>query len=100
MSGIGHIFEDSPDENEARKAVEKLKTIRTDSKKLADFKKVIKFIDNHFDWMTAFLSHEGVKRNSLSETSMRYRRRLEIEPDGFRSETRKFFASLPSYQIS
>ena len=87
MSGIWHIFEDSQDENEARKAVEKLKTIRTDSKKPADFKKVINFIDNHFDWMTAFLSHEGVKRNSLSETSMRYRRRLEIEHDGFRSET-------------
>jgi hypothetical protein len=36
--------------------------------------------------MTAFLSHEGVKRNSLSETSMRTLRRLEIEHDGFRSE--------------
>ena len=35
--------------------------------------------------MTAFLRNEGVKRNSLSETSMRVLRRLEIEHDGFRS---------------
>ena len=86
LSGIWHIFEDSQDENEAKKALDKLKTLPTDSKKPVAFQKVIKFLDNHFDWMTAFLSHEGVKRNSLSETSMRYRRRLEIEHDGFRSE--------------
>jgi len=86
LGGIWHIFEDSQDENDARCALEKLKTLPTDSKKPKSFQKVIKFIGNNFDWMTAFLSHEGVKRNSLSETSMRTLRRLEIEPDGFRSE--------------
>lgn len=86
LSGIWHIFEESQDENEAREALKKLKTLPTDSKKPVAFQKVIKFIDNHFDWMTAFLSHEGVKRNSLSETSMRTLRRLEIEHDGFRSD--------------
>ena len=83
-SGIWQIFEDSKDENDAKKALEKLKTLPTDSKKQVAFQKVIKFLDNHFDWMTAFLSPEGVICPSLSETSMRYRRRLEIEHDGFR----------------
>jgi hypothetical protein len=86
LGGIWQIFEDSQDENEAKKALDNLKNIPTDSKKPLDFQKVIKFITNHFDWMTAFLSHEGVRRNSLSETSMRTLRRLEIEHDGFRSE--------------
>jgi transposase-like protein len=86
LSGVWHIFEDSQDENDAREALKKLKTLPTDSKKPVAFQKVIKFIGNHFDWMIAFLSHEGVRRNSLSETSMRTLRRLEIEPDGFRSE--------------
>jgi len=86
LGGIWHIFEDSQDEDEAKKALDKLKNLPTDSKKPVAFKKVIKFINNHFDWMTAFISHEGVKRNSLSETSMRTLRRLEIEHDGFRSE--------------
>ncbi len=81
---IWHIFEDSKDENDASVAFKKLKTLPIDSKKTVAFKKAIKFLGGHFDWMTAFLSHERVKRNSLSETSMRYRRRLEIEHDGFR----------------
>ncbi len=63
-----------------------MKTLPTDSKKPAAFQKVVKFLDRHFDWMTAFLSYDNVKRNSLSETSMRTLRRLEIEHDGFRSE--------------
>lgn len=36
--------------------------------------------------MTAFLRHEGVKRNSLAEPGMRVLRRLGLEHDGFRSE--------------
>ena len=75
MSGVWRIFEYSQDETEARKALDKLKTLPTDSKKPVAFQKVIKFIDNHFDWMTAFLSHEGVKRNSLAET-------LSVPSDG------------------
>jgi hypothetical protein len=86
LTGIWCIFDESQDENEAREALDKLKKTRRDSKKPASFQTVIKFIDNHFDWMIAYLSHEGVRRNSLSETSMRTLRRLEIEHDGFRSE--------------
>jgi hypothetical protein len=67
-------------------ALEKLKMLPTDSKKPKAFQKVIKFLEPYFDWMTAFLSHEGVRRNSLSETGMRTLRRLEIEHDGFRSD--------------
>lgn len=66
--------------------MEKLKTLPTDSKNPVAFKKVIKFIDTHFEWMTAFLSHEGVKRHSLAETTMRTLRRLYLSHDGFRSE--------------
>ena len=87
LSGIWHIFEDSQDDADAKQALKKLKTLPTDSKNPLAFQKVIKFLDQHFDWMTAYLSYDNVKRNSLSETSMRYRRRLEIEHDGFRSET-------------
>ncbi len=86
LSGVWHIFEDSQDETEAKEALKKLKKLPTDPKKNNNFQKVVKFINNNFDWMTAFLSHEGIKRNSLSETSMRTLRRLEIEHDGFRSE--------------
>ena len=39
-----------------------------------------------FFWMTTFLRHKEVKRNSLSETGMRVLRRLEVEHDGFRSD--------------
>ncbi|OAD18985.1 hypothetical protein THIOM_005407 [Candidatus Thiomargarita nelsonii] len=86
LSGVWHIFEDSQDETEALVALAKLKNLPTDSKKPKAFQKVIKFISNHFDWMTAYLSHDDVRRNSLSETSRRTLRRLEIEHDGFRSE--------------
>jgi hypothetical protein len=48
--------------------------------------KVLNFLEEHFTWMTIFLRHEHVQRNSLAETGMRVLRRLEIEHDGFRSE--------------
>jgi hypothetical protein len=86
LKGVWNIFEDSKDNYDAKQALKKLKTLPNDSKKPAAFQKVIKFLDRHFDWMTAFLSHDNVKRNSLSETSMRTLRRLEIEHDGFCSE--------------
>jgi len=68
LGGVWRIFEESQDEADASRALEKLKTLPTDSKKPKAFQKVIKFIDNHFDWMTAYLSHDGVRRNSLSDT--------------------------------
>lgn len=86
LSGIWDIFEDSSDEEAARESLEKLKAKDFDSKNPKPFETVIKFLDDHFKWMTSYLRNEHVKRNSLSETSMRVLRRLEFEHDGFRSE--------------
>jgi hypothetical protein len=47
---------------------------------------VIRFLEEHFDWMTTFLRYPGVRRNLLAETGRRMLRRLEMEHDGFRSE--------------
>ena len=85
LGGIWNLFENSRDEQIAREALETLKQTETDRQKPQQFEKVINFINEHFEWMTAFLRHEGVKRNSLAETTMRTLRRLEIEHDGFRS---------------
>lgn len=45
------------------------------------------YLEEHYEWMTAYLRHEGVKRNSLAESGMRVLRRLEVNHDGFRSKT-------------
>ncbi len=86
LCGIWNIFEDSSDEQAGRKSLEKLKAKDFDSKNSKPFETVIKFLDGHFKWMTSYLRNDHVKRNSLSETSMRVLRRLEFEHDGFRSE--------------
>ena len=86
LGGVWHIFEDSQDQQEARTALEALKQQPVDRTHRAPFDKVVAFLEKHFDWMTAFLRHEKVKRNSLAETGMRTLRRLEGEHDGFRSE--------------
>ena len=86
LGGIWHIFEDSQDEQEARAALQALKQHPIDRHHPDSFKKVIGFLEAHFEWMTTFLQHEDVKRNSLAETSMRTFRRLEVDHDGFRSE--------------
>jgi hypothetical protein len=49
------------------------------------FEQVISFLEENFEWMTAYPRHPGVKRNSLAESGMRVLRRLEIEHDGFRT---------------
>jgi len=86
LGGVWHIFEDSQDAQEARAALDALKQQPIDQKHREPFDKVVAFLKTHFDWMTAFLRHEKVKRNSLAETGMRTLRRLEGEHDGFRSE--------------
>jgi hypothetical protein len=86
LGGIWQIFEDSQDEAEARVALAALKQQPTDRHHSEPFVKVIRFLEEHFDWMTTFLKHEGVQRNSLAEASMRSLRRLEIDHDGFRSD--------------
>ena len=86
LSGVWDIFENSKDEIDAKIALEVLKQKEIDKQNPKQFNKVINFLEGHFEWMTAFLRHENVKRNSLSETGMRILRRLELEHDGFRSE--------------
>ena len=84
---LWHIFEDSQDEQQAREALAALKQLPVDPTHPEPFHKVLSFLDAHFEWMTAYLRHEGVKRNSLAESGMRVLRRLEVEHDGFRSAT-------------
>jgi hypothetical protein len=86
LGGVWHIFEDSTDEQEAREALLALKQLPVDKQRPEQFHKVIRFLEEHFQWMTAYLRHKGVKRNSLAESGMRVLRRLEVEHDGFRSE--------------
>jgi hypothetical protein len=86
LGGVWHIFEDSQDEQEARLAIAALKELPTDRHSPEPFQKVIQFLEDHFSWMTTFLRHKEVKRNSLAETGMRVLRRLEVEHDGFRSD--------------
>lgn len=87
LGGVWRIFEDSQDEQEAKEALAALKRLPIDRQQSGPFEKVIRFLEEHFTWMTTFLRHRGVKRNSLAETGMRVLRRLEIEHDGFRSDT-------------
>lgn len=86
LTGVWDIFENSRDEQEARLALEKLKAIEIDRKNPGPFKKSINFLEKNFQWMTAFLRKNHVKRNSLAETGMRVLRRLEFAHDGFRSD--------------
>lgn len=86
LGGIWHIFEDSQDEQEAKLALDALKGLPTDRRSPEPFLKVVQFLEDHFSWMTTFLRHKEVKRNSLAETGMRVLRRLEVEHDGFRSD--------------
>jgi len=86
LGGVWRIFEDSQDEQEAKEALAELKRLPIDRQQPEPFNKVISFLEKHFDWMTTFLKHEDVKRNSLAETGMRVLRRLEVEHDGFRSD--------------
>jgi Transposase len=86
LGGVWRIFEDSPDEQQAREALAALKRLPVDRQKPAQFQKVTQFLEENFTWMTTFLRHQGVKRNSLAESGMRVLRRLEVEHDGFRSD--------------
>jgi transposase-like protein len=86
LGGVWRIFEDSKDEQQAREALADLKRMTVDRERPEQFQKVTTYLEGHFEWMTAYLRHEGVKRNSLAESGMRVLRRLEVEHDGFRSE--------------
>lgn len=86
LGGVWRIFEESQDAQEAREALAALKQLPVDQQHPEQFRKVVSFLEEHFDWMTAYLRHDGVQRNSLAESGMRVLRRLEVEHDGFRSE--------------
>ena len=85
LLGVWHLFRDSRNEEEARKALAELKQIKIEPKATETLKKVYSFLDDNFDKMITYLKVPGVKRNSLSESGMRILRRLEVEHDGFRS---------------
>jgi hypothetical protein len=85
LGGVWRIFEDSTDEQHARAALAALKPMPVDRINSKPFEQVISFLEENFEWMTAYLRHPGVKRNSLAESGMRGLRRLEIEHDGFRT---------------
>lgn len=86
MEGVWVIFNESEDELQARAALARLKQLPVDRDRPEAFEKVVSYLESHFEWMTAYLRHERVKRNSLAESGMRVLRRLEVEHDGFRSK--------------
>jgi hypothetical protein len=86
LGGVWRIFEESQDAQEACEALAALKQLPVDQQQPEQFRKVVSFLEDHFEWMTAYLRYDGVQRNSLAESGMRVLRRLEVEHDGFRSE--------------
>jgi hypothetical protein len=85
LCGVWHIFDDSADESEARKALEML-TQGEYAQESAHHKRALNFLWDTFDQATTYLREKDVKRNSLAECGMRTLRRLEAEHDGFRTE--------------
>ena len=86
LGGGWRIFENSQDEQAARASLAAWKRLPVDRQKPEQVQKVVQFLEEHFVWMTTFLRHQEVKRNSLAESGMRVLRRWEVEHDGFRSE--------------
>jgi hypothetical protein len=86
LGGVWRLFEDSHDEQEAHAALLQLKAMPVDPRDSKPFEQVLGFLEDNFEWMTAYLRYPGVKRNSLAESGLRVLRRLEIEHDGFRSQ--------------
>lgn len=85
LSGVWNIFENSKDQEEAKKALEELKRQESamDSK---HHKKALDFLEDTLEQATTYLREEDVQRNSLAECGMRILRRLEQEHDGFRTD--------------
>jgi len=85
MGRVWGIFEDSKSALGAHQRLAYLKELDvvTEDPKSA-FAKAVAFLEERFDDMVAFLTHPGLRRNSLAETGMRCLRRLERGHDGFR----------------
>lgn len=87
LGGVWAIFDNNKDQQQAKESLSSLKQLPVDRKNKKPFQQVTDFLEENFEWMTAYLRYDGVKRNSLAESGMRVLRRLEISHDGFRSET-------------
>ncbi len=83
VEAVWEIFENSKTQEDANKALEKLKC-RPEVKPDSVYQKAVNFLESRFLDMTSFLRHSNVKRNSLAETGIRCLRRLEQGHDGFR----------------
>jgi hypothetical protein len=55
LGGVWRIFENSKDEQQAKEALSELKQLPVDRNKPKQFQKVINFLEENFDWMTAYL---------------------------------------------
>ncbi len=85
MGRVWGIFRDSKGRIGAYQRLRNLKQLDSVTKDPESaFAKSVTFLEARFEDMIAFLSHPGVKRNSLAETGMRCLRRLERGHDGFR----------------
>jgi len=85
LHGVWHIFRDSQDARDAYEALEVLKKIKIEPKAQSSTRKVLAFLEDHFEQMITYLKHDDVQRNSLAESGMRVLRRLEVGHDGFRT---------------
>jgi hypothetical protein len=77
---------DSPADQQARAALAALTRVPGDRQKPAPGQQVTPFREENFTWLTTFVRHPGVKRNSLAESGLRVLRRLEVAHEGFRSD--------------
>lgn len=85
QKAVTAIFETSVDEDDAKQRLADLWK-RSEVIRYEPFAKAVAFLDSRFDDMTTFLRHPHLaQRNSLSETGIRFLRRLEQGHDGFRS---------------
>lgn len=87
LERVWGIFRDSAGDLGARQRLGRLKQrpeVQQDPE--SPFAKVVAFLEDRFEDMTAFLRHPGVQRNSLAESGIRVLRRLEQGHDGFRGE--------------
>jgi hypothetical protein len=85
MLRVWGIFRDSKGELGARQRLGRLKQqVEVQEDPASAFAKAVKFLDDRFEGMIAFLRTGTTQRNSLAETGIRCLRRLERGHDGFR----------------
>jgi hypothetical protein len=86
QKALSAIFERSTNAQQAQELLADLRARPEVRRQGSAYAKAVKFLDSRFGDMVAYLRHPGVvQRNSLSETGIRFLRRLEQGHDGFRS---------------